>query len=145
MAPSSDADLVECCMAALASNHRQAAAFAFERYRNEMPMRQIMERVLDVTLGDGGTVFAGPAQRVHLTALSEDTPVLLDTRQGHNIVGYGGLFVIVRQALGPVDFTRIADLHAFAESTAGVLIADTLEAARAAIARCAEPRRRQRT
>jgi hypothetical protein len=44
-----EADFVEFAMAKLAGPWRQEADAAFERYRAEMPMQRIMERVLDLT------------------------------------------------------------------------------------------------
>lgn len=49
MAPG-DADFVGWCLTASGTNWQADADRAFDRYRNEMPMARIMERILDATL-----------------------------------------------------------------------------------------------
>lgn len=83
------------------------AEIAFERFRIEMPMKSILENILDQTgvLGLSLASFDNRSIKIVL-----DPPQLLKTICDVNIVHYDGCYFGVKQKLGEIDFTQDKDV-----------------------------------
>ena len=113
---SPDADFADFCLERLNGPWRRDAEDALERYRNLMPMRQIMERALDETLvgrqwaecpghqaPDDVRIPAGPL----LYRYPDAIPMLESSYRNYNIVRIGPVYVAVAQDLGLIDIPAI--------------------------------------
>jgi len=117
----------------LNSDWKHRANEVFENYRSEMPMRDIMQCVLDQTLvgiGATGLRSKAPASAEIAASLGrksyrngsgadtriyiepEDEPVLIGSVGRYNMINYRNKFIGLPQSLGPIDITQ-HDLDAF--------------------------------
>lgn len=121
-------DFVDFALGRLHGSWRQDAQTAFERYRDELPMAGIMERLIDVTIGDraaaplpGGAPFA--------LVLEEEPPRLVATVRDISIVAYLGRFFALPHAAGARDLRVSLDVPgALSDTTYDRLLARLHEA-----------------
>ncbi len=109
-------DYSEYALGLLDSDWKLRAEDVFEAYRAQMPMRDIMQRVLDCTVA--GIVSSGnsiafqkkatrpPSAKITLAQKLEDPPRLIDSVGAYNIVYFRDKFIGVPQALGPLDLSQ---------------------------------------
>ncbi len=107
-----DQDFADFCMHRL-SNWKTEAAESLEQYRTQMPMKLVMEQLLDETIGASGATGSASADDVRsrhaeLTYVYPDeTPVLISVYLGWNIVRIGAIVIAVAQDQGPLDLKEI--------------------------------------
>lgn len=109
------ADYAEFCLERLNGPWKRDAHEAFDRYRAEMPMRRIVERLLDETVARGNiaaakTIALTDEERIFSRVMlhgSKRDPILVSSYQGYNLVRFGDDFVAVAQELGPLDVAAV--------------------------------------
>jgi hypothetical protein len=135
MAPE-DQDFASFCVECVQGPWKQRAEEAFENFRAALPMRLIMERLLDETLSpemrwaaplateDNGHRDSYPFRR------TDPRPQLLESREGVNYVRFNDRIYALAQKLGPLDLASEAStlLDRFGPDV--VAVADTIESAR---------------
>ena len=100
--PPANEDFVEFALDRLRSDWRVRAERALASYRESMPMRTIMESVLDRTIG--GIADQGDARGwVPIAQVNTSAPELLLDRGAWNIVGWDGAYYALRKSSGPMD------------------------------------------
>jgi hypothetical protein len=123
-----DGDFAEFCLSRLRANWKAEADEAFERYRATMPMRQIMERLLDQTVL--GNVRVGNAgshtpddRRIGVKGLcAGEPPVVVAEYKSYNIVRCGDAFAAVSWRLGETCVQRFLDGTASPESATDFVV-----------------------
>lgn len=110
------ADFAEFCLERLQEPWKLRADAALERFRATMPMRLILEKLLDTTLGPAaraGRLAAlsnvDDARRAKLGFSATSVFHLIGEEEGYNIVRRGQEFYAVSQSLGPLDLAREID------------------------------------
>ncbi len=99
-------DYTKYALALLNSDWKGSADKAFESYRTQMPMRDIMERILDCTVqSQPSKSSSSDIGKVDMARMLEDPPLLIDTIGTFNIVYFRDKFIGVPQALGPLDLS----------------------------------------
>lgn len=95
-------DFVDFALDRLNSNWKERAERSFEDYRNKMPMRKIMESVLDKTLSR--VVISGSYKKpVFIKRMSPPVPELVMEQGAWNIVLWNGSYFALLRACGDVD------------------------------------------
>ncbi len=82
---------------------REDAEAAFERYRKEMPMKEIMERLIEQTGILSHPFLSNGEEEMRLVL---EPPRLLQSIGGFNIVKYDECFFAIRQSEGEVGFSQ---------------------------------------
>ena len=111
-------DFAEFCLERLNGQWQRDADEAFERYRALMPMRQIMEQLLDETILANtkvrrATAAIPNASRIEAGATrnKEEERLELVAEEGdYNIIRIGGHYLAVARVLGPVHLLGPIDL-----------------------------------
>jgi hypothetical protein len=133
-----DQDFAEFCLECVRGPWKQRAEEAYERFRAAMPMKQIMERLLDVTVAKSSTLSRSTVLsasddglrrrfRFHAT----DQPQLIDAWGDYNFVHYAHRIYALHRGIGEVDLAE-EDLQTLASryGAGAVVVADTIEEAR---------------
>jgi len=130
-------DFAEFCLECLRGPWQQRAEEAYDRFRAAMPMKQIMERLLDMTVAksptlSGATVLSasddGQRDRVRFRASYQ--PRLIDAWGDYNVVRYAHRIYALHRGIGQVDLTA-EDVQTLARryGADAVIIADTIDEA----------------
>lgn len=142
-----DADYAEFCLARLSGPWKRDAHEAFERYRAEMPMCRIVERLLDETVARGTIAAATTSERADDDRIfprlmlhgSKRDPILVSSYQGYNLVQFEDDFVAVAQELGSLDIAAAMQGHVERPATDKFIIAKNTDDLRYAIDGLAVP------
>jgi hypothetical protein len=134
-------DFAEFCLECLRGPWKRRAEEAYENFRAAMPMKQIMERLLDMTVANSpaqaGSSLLSPSddglrQRIRFQVCFQ--PVLIDARGDYNIVQYADRFYGLHRGIGNLDLAT-EDVETLADryGEKAVVIADTIGDARARV------------
>lgn len=132
-------DFAEFCLNVLHDRWKQRAEDAYEQFRAAMPMKQILEQLLDKTvwksLSSGAVetlAHHGDVVR-HPVIPYESEPQLVDRLETYNLVRFQNRVYALEQALGPMDLSQEADRLIERFGPNGVIVAETIEEARSRI------------
>jgi hypothetical protein len=138
-----DQDFAEFCLECINGPWRERAEQAFETYRAKMPMKDIMERLLDETVASAAAGQPGLAQTDdglrQRPLFGGDVPQFLSSERGFNFLAYGGRVYALDQKIGSVDLTRESAKLLQRFGARAVIVARTFDEARERVA--ALPRR----
>ena len=120
-------DFAEYALDILHADWKSRANRTFERYRAELPMRDIMRGVIDRSLAGtqaAGTTSGGSAgTRIPVTADLEP-PILVESVGSYNLVKFAGRYYGVPWSAGPLEIDKIS-----IEEIAGGFVEATYEQA----------------
>jgi hypothetical protein len=131
-----DQDFAEFCLECISGPWKSRADEAFERYRDTMPMKEIMERLLDETVANSAIsyrssnlVSSDDGHRAPVS-FSNAPPRLLHSEGGYNFVAFASRVYALAQEAGEIDvagdLTRIVERF----GPRAVIIARTVNEAR---------------
>src|SRR5262249_3741565 len=105
-----------------------------------MPMKQIMENLLDSTVSKAPTFSGSPSlsasddgERRHVQFRGGNEPQLIADWEGYNLVRYARRIYALRQGLGEVDVSDNPQTLIGRYGAGAVVIADTIDEARARV------------
>jgi hypothetical protein len=133
-----DQDFVAFCLECLHGPWKQRAEEAYEEFRAKMPMKQIMEHLLDSTVSKSPTELpklsaSDDGERKRLQFRAADEPQLLGDWEGYNFVRYAQRIYALHQGIGEVDLAVEAHSLISRHGANAVIVAETIEEARAAV------------
>lgn len=101
---------VEYALGQLHAPWKKQANESFKRFRDEMPMRVIMERLLDQTVYNNPRINRKIANKDDGKRCVLDihrSPLLVEQLNNHNIVFYREKYYVVPHSLGPINIEEI--------------------------------------
>jgi hypothetical protein len=127
-----DQDFASFCLECVRGPWQLRAEEAYERYRAAMPMKIIMERLLDETVSSMDTSAAeDDGLRSSPTFQRTDPqPKLVESHDGFNFVYYSDRIYAVAEEIGPLDIAVEADTLVERFGSDLVVVARTIEEAR---------------
>ncbi len=132
-------DFGEFCLECIGGPWKQRAEDAYERFRLAMPMKDIMEQLLDrtvsssrVTSGVPGSATSDDGVRDQILFLGP-TPKLLCSEGGYNFVSCAGRIYALSQDLGEIDVKVGPKALVERYDAEQLIVADSMEGARARI------------
>lgn len=109
--PQESDEIVEFVFSLLRSDLRAEALRVFEDYRERLPMKRVMETVLDKTLPKTGPMKLERTNGLGLRELmGKPTPYFVDVVGGHNIIQTGNDYFSLPRDFGTTDLGKLKNL-----------------------------------
>lgn len=130
-------DFAQYCLECLRAPWKARAEQAYERFKATMPMKEIMERLLDCTLlhHSADCTLKGLAgtddhARIEVDFTAPNEPHLIGTEGGYSIVRRNKEFYAISHSLGPIDSGNSINAVLAKYRPGHIIAADSEQAAR---------------